>query len=268
MSRNAIDNNKVSVTGKIVSGFTYSHEVYGEGFFLVDVKVSRLSDQADIIPLLVSDRLIDISENYIGRTVEAAGQFRSYNFHESAGSHLVLSVFVRHIRFLDEFTDYTKANRIFLNGRLCKAPVHRMTPLGREIADLILAVNRPFGKSDYIPCIAWGHNASYISGFGVGTRLRVWGRVQSREYSKKLDETQYEKRVAYEVSVNRLETAAPAYYMEAGYRSCLADAAAQPRLMDAAVPSRMADAAAQSRMMDAAVPSRLAEPASRFHGFI
>ena len=205
MSEKAIENNEVTVIGTVVSGFTFSHEVFGEGFYLVDLKVNRLSDQADIIPLMISERLLNISEDYIGNTVEAIGQFRSYNRHEGAKNRLVLSVFVREIHFMEEFTDYTKTNQIFLDGYICKTPVYRTTPLGREIADVLLAVNRPYGKSDYIPCIAWGRNARYAAGFEVGARVLIWGRVQSREYTKKLSDSQCEKRVAYEVSVSKLE---------------------------------------------------------------
>ena len=204
MSEKVIENNKVSVIGEIISGFTFSHEVFGEGFYLVNVAVSRLSEQADIIPLMISERLLDVKEDYIGCTVEAIGQFRSYNRHEGIKNRLVLSVFVREIHFMEKFTDYTKTNQIFLDGYICKAPVYRKTPLGREIADLLLAVNRP-----YIPCIAWGRNARFASGFEVGTRVRVWGRVQSREYTKKLSETECEKRVAYEVSISKLECGDP-----------------------------------------------------------
>lgn len=205
MSEKVIENNKVSVIGEIISGFTFSHEVFGEGFYMVDVAVNRLSEQADVIPLMISERLIDVEGDYIGSTVEAVGQFRSYNRHEGMKNRLVLSVFVREIHFIEEFTDYTKTNQIFLDGYICKAPIYRKTPLGREIADLLLAVNRPYGKSDYIPCIAWGRNARYASGFSVGTRVKVWGRVQSREYTKKLNEAECEKRIAYEVSVSKLE---------------------------------------------------------------
>jgi len=205
MAEKVMENNKVSVIGKIVSGFEFSHEVFGEGFYVVDVEVNRLSDQADIIPLMISDRLIDINQDYSDSTVEAIGQFRSYNRHEGMKNRLVLSIFVREIHFIEEFTDYTKTNQIFLDGYICKAPVYRKTPLGREIADLLLAVNRPYGKSDYIPCIAWGRNARYASSFEVGSRVRVWGRVQSREYTKKISEVECEKRVAYEVSVSKLE---------------------------------------------------------------
>lgn len=205
MSEKNLENNKVTVIGEIVSGFMFSHEVCGEGFYLMDVAVKRLSDQADIIPLMISERLIDVKKNYSGCTIEATGQFRSYNRHEGEKNRLVLSVFVREIEFIDDFTDYTKTNQIFLDGYICKKPIYRKTPLGREIADLLLAVNRPYSKSDYIPCIAWGRNARYAADFDVSTNIRVWGRVQSREYTKKVSEVECEKRIAYEVSVSKLE---------------------------------------------------------------
>ena len=149
MSEKVIENNKVSVIGEVVSEFKFSHEVFGEGFYVVDMAVSRLSDQVDIIPLMVSERLLDVSKDYQGCTMEALGQFRSYNRHEGTKNRLVLSIFVREVNFLEEFTDYTKTNQIFLDGYICKEPIYRKTPLGREIADLLLAVNRPYGKSDY-----------------------------------------------------------------------------------------------------------------------
>ena len=199
------ENNKVSVIGVIVSQFQFSNEVYGEGFYLVDLSVNRLSDQSDVIPLMISERLIDVKQDYRGRTMEALGQFRSYNRHEGTRNRLVLSVFVREFQFMEEFTDYTKTNQIFLDGFVCKEPVYRKTPLGREIADMLLAVNRPYGKSDYIPCICWGRNARYASTFEIGTRIRVFGRIQSREYMKKISEEESEKRIAYEVSVSKME---------------------------------------------------------------
>ena len=205
MSEKVMENNRVTVIGTIVSDFTFSHAVFGEGFYLVDLSVSRLSEQADVIPLMVSERLMDVTRDYRGCTIEADGQFRSYNRHEGVKNRLVLSVFVREVQFLEEFTDYTKTNQIFLDGYICKEPIYRKTPLGREIEDLLVAVNRPYGKSDYIPCIAWGRNARFASGFSVGTRIQIWGRVQSREYTKKLSETECEKRTAYEVSVSKLE---------------------------------------------------------------
>ena len=189
------------------SGFTFSHQVYGEGFYLVDVLVKRLSDSEDRIPLMVSERLVDVTQDYEGEYIMVQGQFRSYNRHEEKKNRLVLSVFVRELTFVEEADDSIKTNQIFLDGYICKPPVYRKTPLGREIADLLLAVNRPYGKSDYIPCICWGRNARYASAFEVGGHVLIWGRIQSREYIKKLGENETEKRVAYEVSVSKLEYA-------------------------------------------------------------
>ncbi|MCD8077184.1 MAG: single-stranded DNA-binding protein [Lachnospiraceae bacterium] len=205
MSEKMLENNKVNVIGEVAENFTFSHEVFGEGFYLTTLLVNRLSDQVDEIPLMVSERLMDVNRDYRGGILEASGQFRSFNRHEGNRNRLVLSVFAREIHFPDDCSDYTRTNQIFLDGYLCKEPVYRKTPLGREIADLLLAVNRPYGKSDYIPCIAWGRNARYAAGFQVGSRLRIWGRVQSREYTKKTEEAEAEKRIAYEVSVSKLE---------------------------------------------------------------
>lgn len=207
MMDKVIENNQVTIEGEIVSGFTYSHEIYGEGFYMVDIKVLRLSDSFDIIPLMVSERLIDTSQNYSGYNIHVNGQFRSYNRHEERKNRLVLSVFARELAFVEEVEESTKSNMIFLDGYICKEPVYRKTPLGREIADLLIAVNRPYGKSDYIPCICWGRNARYASGFSISDHCGVWGRIQSREYMKKIDEDNLERRVAYEVSVSKLEIA-------------------------------------------------------------
>lgn len=205
MTDKVIENNQVSVIGEVVSDFTFSHEVFGEGFYMLDIRVSRLSDSADVIPIMVSERLMDVKKDYRGMNVSVSGQFRSYNRHEEKKNRLVLSVFAREIEFVDDVDDSVKTNQIFLDGYICKAPVYRKTPLGREIADLLIAVNRPYGKSDYIPCICWGRNARFASTFEVGGNAQVWGRIQSREYMKKIDEENSEKRIAYEVSVSKLE---------------------------------------------------------------
>ena len=207
MADKIIENNQVSIMGKIASSFTFSHQVFGEGFYLVDILVKRLSDSEDRIPLMVSERLVDVSQDYEGEYIMVQGQFRSYNRHEEKKNRLVLSVFVRELSFVEEADDSIKTNQIFLDGYICKPPVYRKTPLGREIADLLLAVNRPYGKSDYIPCICWGRNARYASAFEVGGHVLLWGRIQSREYIKKLGENKTEKRTAYEVSVSKLEYA-------------------------------------------------------------
>ena len=172
---------------------------------MVEVLVRRLSNSEDRIPLMISERLIDVSQDYTGEFIMASGQFRSYNRHDEQKNRLVLSVFVREVSFIDEELDGAKTNSIFLDGYICKLPVYRKTPLGREIADLLIAVNRSYGKSDYIPCICWGRNARFASGFEVGSHVEIWGRIQSREYVKKIAENVTEKRIAYEVSVSKVE---------------------------------------------------------------
>lgn len=205
MSDKIIENNQVTIMGRVDSEFSFSHEVFGEGFYIVEVLVKRLSDSDDRIPLMISDRLIDVTQDYRGEYIAVQGQFRSYNRHEEQKNRLVLSVFVRELEFLEEEPEGTKTNNILLDGYICKEPVYRKTPLGREIADLLIAVNRPYGKSDYIPCICWGRNARFASGFEVGEHVQILGRIQSREYVKKLSETETQRRVAYEVSVSKLE---------------------------------------------------------------
>lgn len=205
MADKIIENNQVSIMGKIATEFTFSHQVFGEGFYTLDVLVRRLSDSEDRIPLMVSERLIDVTQDYVGEYIQIHGQFRSYNRHEEKRNRLVLSVFVRELSFVEEEDESVTVNQIFLDGYICKPPVYRKTPLGREIADLLLAVNRPYGKSDYIPCICWGRNARYASAFDVGGHVLIWGRIQSRDYMKRINETESEKRTAYEISVSKLE---------------------------------------------------------------
>ena len=198
-------NSQVTIAGEVVSEFVFSHEVYGEHFFVVNIAVCRLSNSYDVIPVMVSERLLDVKNDYRGCVLQATGQFRSYNRHEETKNRLVLSVFAREVSFVEDEEQEQNPNYIFLDGYVCKNPVYRKTPLGREIADVLLAVNRPYGKSDYIPCICWGRNARYADQFEVGTHIQIWGRIQSREYQKKIGEDEFEKRVAYEVSVSKME---------------------------------------------------------------
>lgn len=195
--------NSVTLSGEICSEKEYSHEVYGEKFYVLKLSVKRLSDKADEILLTISERLTNLDELTIGTKVSILGQFRSYNKHEENKNRLILSVFVRKLVIINEEPEENK-NSITLNGYICKAPVYRKTPLGREIADVLLAVNRPYGKSDYIPCICWGRNAKYVSGFEVGQGITINGRIQSRVYTKKIGE-EAEERTAYEVSVSKIE---------------------------------------------------------------
>ena len=198
----AIDNNNVTVSGIIASDFQYSHEVYGEKFYVSAVESKRASGTSDFVPITVSERLVDVSETWGGQKVKITGAFRSYNEHTETGNHLVLSIFVDEIFCVDSAECDT--NEIYLDGYICKEVRYRETPLGRELSDILLAVNRPFGKSDYIPCIVWGRNARYASGLDVGTRVFLDGRIQSREYRKRIDENTTETRVCYEVSAKTI----------------------------------------------------------------
>lgn len=196
------ENNQVEIMGEIVANFEFSHDVYGEGFYMSEIAVARLSECTDYIPIMVSERLLDVKADWRGQSLKINGTFRSFNKHTDTGSHLVLSVFATDVEVLDVLV-YT--NEIFLDGYICKQPVYRKTPLGREITDLIVAVNRGYGKSDYIPCICWGRNARFAQAFEVGTHVQICGRVQSRPYTKKISDTEVEERVAYEVSVSKIE---------------------------------------------------------------
>lgn len=205
MENEILKNNQVAIMGEISSAFTYSHEIFGEKFYTADIKVQRLSGSFDMVKMMVSDRLLDVSEDYVGALVEVFGQFRSYNMRDIERNHVLLLVFVREMRFLEVIDKKAKTNQIFLDGHICKNPVFRTTPNGREIADLFIAVNRPYNKSDYIPCIAWGRDARYISRLKVGTHIQLDGRIQSREYTKYFDGETQETRTAYEVSVSRID---------------------------------------------------------------
>lgn len=194
-------NNKVFISGEIVSDATFSHEIYGEGFYEFFVRVMRLSGQADILPITVSERLIQDGMLGKGKAICALGQFRSYNKLENGKSRLMLTVFVREL--LPQLPD-KNPNSILLSGYICKPPVYRTTPFNREIADVLVAVNRAYNKSDYIPCIAWGRNARFVKTLCVGDKIAISGRIQSREYQKKLSETECRTMTAYEVSVSKL----------------------------------------------------------------
>lgn len=201
-------NNEVTIEGVAITPYEYSHEMYCEKFYKVYVEVRRLSDVTDVIPVIVSDRLVDVKDDMSGSTVRVTGQFRSYNKRQEneERSKLILSLFATQFNHADSCGDI---NDIKLKGFICKKPVYRKTPLGREIADVLLAVNREHRKSDYIPCICWGRNARFLGNLDVGTQLNVTGRIQSRDYQKKLSETETEKRTAYEVSISTIEVITP-----------------------------------------------------------
>lgn len=202
-------NNWATIVGKPKSDFVYSHTMFGEKFYELEIAAERFSGVEDKIVVLVSERMVDVSqpldaEQYIW----VEGGYRSHNRHESSRSRLILTLFAKRFEIVSEIpseiSEGGKNNQIALDGYVCKEPVYRKTPLGREIADVLIAVNRNYGKSDYIPCICWGRNARFASKFEVGSHIRVEGRIQSREYVKKLSETEAERRIAYEVSVSKI----------------------------------------------------------------
>ena len=202
---NVDSNNEVQLIGTVDSQLQFSHEVYGEGFYSFAIKVLRLSDISDRINVTVSERLIRDTTLEIGDEIAVAGQFRSYNNYSHEGNRLILTAFARDVRQMDETLANQNPNHIFLNGFLCKAPIYRTTPFGREITDLLVAVNRAYNKSDYIPCIAWGRNARFSSTLPVGENIKIWGRIQSREYQKKLSEDEVVTKTAFEVSISKME---------------------------------------------------------------
>lgn len=205
---NMMDTNIVKLVGKIASERVFSHEMYGEGFYNLDLEVPRLSDSVDLLPLTISERLIVNVDLTIGQYVIIEGQLRSYNRYIDNSNRLVLTIFTKDIYIPeeDELTEILrKPNEIYLDGYICKKPIYRTTPFGREITDVLIAVNRSYNKSDYIPCIAWGRNARFCEKMLVGDHIRIWGRIQSREYQKKLPTGEVEAKIAFEVSVSKLE---------------------------------------------------------------
>jgi len=220
LDTNYSENNQLVLVGKVTSDKRFSHEIYGEKFYIFDLSVPRLSGNADIIPITISERLLIEEELSIGKNIIIEGQFRSYNTFENERNKLILTVFAKEIKFLDDEEDFKPSkenvsNEVTLIGYICKKPIYRRTPFGREIADILLAVNRAYNKSDYIPCIAWGRNARFCENVPVGTQVKVVGRVQSRQYEKKYEDGTSEVKVAYEVSIASLEV-----IDEAGNTNC------------------------------------------------
>lgn len=213
METNYLENNHIVLVGKVTSDKRFSHEIYGEKFYVFDLSVPRLSGSDDIIPITISERLMVNGSIPIGSKISIEGQFRSYNNYTNGKNRLVLTVFAKELQMLEDQEaeiiarkDFV-SNEVSLVGYVCKKPVYRQTPFGREIADLLLAVNRAYNKSDYIPCIAWGRTARFCENMEVGTEIKVIGRVQSRQYEKKYEDGTVENKVAYEVSLGSLEVA-------------------------------------------------------------
>ena len=204
MNTNYSENNHLVLVGKITSDKKYSHEIYGEKFYVFNMEVVRLSSTTDIIPITVSERLLTDIDLTIGKKIEVEGQFRSYNNYENERNRLILTVFAKEIKENEE-NEEEVTNEVVLIGYVCKKPIYRQTPFGREIADVLLAVNRAYNKSDYIPSIAWGRNARFCQNMEVGTEVKIVGRIQSRSYEKKFEDGSSETRVAYEVSIASME---------------------------------------------------------------
>jgi single-stranded DNA-binding protein len=200
---NLLLNNKIYLEGEVVSAKEFSHEMYGEGFYTFNLEVPRLSESKDILCITISERLMVEIDLVVGSQIIVEGQLRSYNKFVDGINRLILTVFARSVEPCLERSK--NPNQIFLDGYICKMPVYRTTPFGREIADILLAVNRAYNKSDYIPTIAWGRNSRFCQNLQVGDNIRVWGRLQSREYQKKLSDTEVIKKVAYEVSISKME---------------------------------------------------------------
>ena len=214
MDTNYLENNYLTLVGKVTGEKKFSHEIYGERFYVFNLEIERLSGNADIIPITVSERLVTDEMLTQGKKLLVKGQFRSYNSYENEKNRLILTVFAKDVVEVEELEEEEEnemvkkdmiTNEVVLVGYICKKPIYRQTPFGREISDILLAVNRAYNKSDYIPCIAWGRNARFAGGLEVGSHLQVSGRVQSREYTKKIGEEEVERRVAYEVSVSKID---------------------------------------------------------------
>ncbi len=214
---NYAENNKVVISGTVVSEKEFSHEVYEERFYTFMLAAQRLSEAEDVIKITISEKFLAGIDLCIGAKVLIKGQFRSYNNFSNVGNRLILTVFVKDIEKIEDSEECENSNSIYLNGYICKPPIYRTTPFGREIADILLAVNRSYNKSDYIPCIAWGRNAKYAENLSIGDNVEIRGRIQSREYQKKISEYEVETKTAYEVSVSKLERLKKIYEDEEVY---------------------------------------------------
>lgn len=206
---NVYNKNVLTVIGKIINNPTLSHETHGEKIYTFQIEIPRLNkDVKDILNVEVSDRAVDINSIHENDTVKINGQFRSFNRYnkEKGKVSLELFIFAKDIVKIENDEEINNINKIELHGNLCKVPVFRHTPSGREISDLLVAVQRQYNRSDYIPCIAWSRNARYATkNLTVGTPVVIEGRVQSRNYIKHLDNGEEEKHTVYEVSCMRLD---------------------------------------------------------------
>ena len=209
MEHTYFENNRAILAGEVCSDLSFSHLIYGERFFLFKLRIPRLSENFDVVNVTVSERFFTEITPRPGDLLLIEGQFRSYNNFSDTGNRLMLTVFAKKVTPIDDLEEIANPNQIYLSGYICKAPVYRTTPFQREIADILLAVNRFYNKSDYIPCIAWGRNAKFAEGLQVGTLLKLWGRIQSRDYQKRIDEENFIIKTAYEISISKMEAEFP-----------------------------------------------------------
>lgn len=187
--------NHIALVGSLASAPQYSHSNHGRRFFSFELEVVRLSNAVDRLPILVPETLLSQTELTGGSALSITGQIRSFNNRQEIGRRLIISVLAEAIEIVSTPHD----NRVTLAGVICKEPVYRRTPLGREICDIMLAVNRPYHRADYLPCILWGSCAQRTARYPVGTPLSLTGRLQSRSYIKLIDGVP-EERTAYEIS--------------------------------------------------------------------
>jgi len=211
MNYEQMNNNIVELWGKVLTKPEYNHSVMDEKFYEFLLEVPRLSDSSDIIPITISEKLFGEFDLAVNSIIALSGQFRSYNKLVGDKSKLMLTVFVRELK---EVNTSKNPNIIELTGFICKTPIYRTTPFKREISDVLLAVNRAYNKSDYIPCIMWGRNARFVKNLEVGSKIRLEGRIQSRIYQKKLSETEFENKTAYEISVTKINLLDNENYVE------------------------------------------------------
>ena len=205
------EHNQVIMSGTVLQPLTMSHSAYGEDFYGTVLSVARRSGLLDRIPILIPGRILGSDMHCLGQRIQSRGQYRSWTQHEQGRNHLILQVFVTELSFLGRSGPAAcSRNDIYLDGYVCRDPIYRLTPRGREIAEMLLAVGRAYNKSDYLPCICWGTNARAAQSMKSGAHVRIWGRIQSRIYHKSLlpedgGSRDYIEKTAYEISVARME---------------------------------------------------------------
>lgn len=194
-----LDENRAVLTGTVLAGPEFSHKTYGESFYIITLGVTRKSGYEDCVPLMMSEKLMCGCDITAGEMITVEGQIRTYNRQYDGRNHLMIVIFAKSWEYVN--ADSEMENNVLLEGFVCKETVRRTSPLGRELCDIMLAVNRMYNKSDYIPCIAWGRNAIFAGELNVGDKIYIEGRLQSRKYRKYDENGMPMEKTAYEVSV-------------------------------------------------------------------